>query len=208
MLRNQRGPLERYRDGLSETVENMDSAIEQVQVDGIEAFNEGLIDAVVNFRSLGDVARRVLQQILADMLRLQLMKATLSFLGGAAGVAPGVSASTVASLAPGVGAMMDSPAFAGLFATGGLIPAGQFGIVGEEGPEPVIGTSRGAVVLPNSSLRAGGFAEGGPMIGQINVSVPARADPRLTQSSVSRGVQQGLSRSARKGIAAPAGRSV
>lgn len=42
--------------------------------------------------------------------------------------------------------------FAGGFATGGLIPAGKFGIVGENGPEPIIGTSRGAMVLPNSSL--------------------------------------------------------
>lgn len=43
--------------------------------------------------------------------------------------------------------------FAGMYAKGGLIPTGSFGIVGDAGPEPVIGTSRGAMVLPHSSLR-------------------------------------------------------
>lgn len=52
--------------------------------------------------------------------------------------------------------------FSGMFASGGLIPSGTFGIVGERGPEPVVGTSRGAQVLPNSALRkmenrGGGF---------------------------------------------------
>lgn len=42
--------------------------------------------------------------------------------------------------------------FSGWFADGGLIPNGSFGIVGERGPEPVIGTPQGAQVLPNSSL--------------------------------------------------------
>ncbi|WP_048648944.1 hypothetical protein [Nitratireductor soli] len=49
--------------------------------------------------------------------------------------------------------------FSGFRATGGLIPSGTFGIVGERGPEPVIGTSRGAMVLPNSSLA--GMSSGG-----------------------------------------------
>jgi len=52
----------------------------------------------------------------------------------------------------GIGSAI-SRIFAGFFATGGLIPSGSFGIVGEAGPEPVIGTSQGAKVLPNSALR-------------------------------------------------------
>lgn len=57
--------------------------------------------------------------------------------------------------------------FSGFFADGGLIPNGTFGIVGEEGPEPIIGTSRGAMVLPNSSLSSLG-GERGPMNVTIN----------------------------------------
>lgn len=42
--------------------------------------------------------------------------------------------------------------FAGFFARGGRIPAGQWGIAGEDGPEPVIGP---ATVLPNSAMGGG-----------------------------------------------------
>lgn len=45
-------------------------------------------------------------------------------------------------------------AFAGMFATGGTIPNGQWGIVGEHGPEPVMPTPGGIRVAPNSTLRA------------------------------------------------------
>lgn len=45
--------------------------------------------------------------------------------------------------------------FAGFFADGGLIPSGQFGIVGERGPEMVIGTPGGAQILPSAGGRAG-----------------------------------------------------
>jgi hypothetical protein len=49
--------------------------------------------------------------------------------------------------------------FAGFRAKGGLIPNGTFGIVGEKGPEPVIGTSRGAMVLPNKTLKGMGSGD-------------------------------------------------
>jgi hypothetical protein len=50
--------------------------------------------------------------------------------------------------------------FSGFFADGGTIPAGQWGIAGEQGPEPILGP---ATVLPNSALgygpRDGGFVQ-------------------------------------------------
>ena len=54
--------------------------------------------------------------------------------------------------------------FAGGFYTGGLIPSGQFGIVGERGPEPVISTPRGALVRPNSSLSSAAFRAPAPSL--------------------------------------------
>lgn len=59
------------------------------------------------------------------------------------------------SLGGGGGGLFSSlgSLFSGGHADGGLIPSGTFGIVGERGPEPVIATSAGAKVLPNSSLR-------------------------------------------------------
>jgi hypothetical protein len=90
--------------------------------------------------SLGDVFSRVADQIIADLLRIAIQQAIIKPLAGALFGGEGGGGGALGSL------------FAGFFAKGGLIPAGTFGIVGENGPEPVIGTSRGAAVLPNSAL--------------------------------------------------------
>jgi hypothetical protein len=60
--------------------------------------------------------------------------------------------------------------FAGGFATGGMIPTGKFGIVGEKGPEPIISTARGALVRPNASL--GSFSKSlQPAAASINMPI-------------------------------------
>ncbi len=71
--------------------------------------------------------------------------------------------------------------FSGFHAKGGLIPSGTFGIVGEEGPEPVIGTSRGAMVLPNSTLRQkGNGSQGNDGTLKIDVGVDVDDNGRLS----------------------------
>ena len=75
--------------------------------------------------------------------------------------------------------------FAGFFGTGGLIPVGQFGIVGERGPEPVFGTPRGPMVLPNSSLRAG--SAGGPPPVNINFYGPVSNPEQVKRSAAQAG---------------------
>lgn len=78
--------------------------------------------------------------------------------------------------------------FSGFFATGGLIPNGTFGIVGERGPEPVIGTPAGARVLPNSSLASVLGGEGsarGPITVHINGS-------GLGQSELTQAIEDGI----------------
>lgn len=54
----------------------------------------------------------------------------------------------------GLGGLIASlgSAFKGLFAGGGMIPHGSFGIAGERGPETIISTPRGTVVRPNRAL--------------------------------------------------------
>lgn len=53
--------------------------------------------------------------------------------------------------------------FAGFFADGGLIPNGQFGIVGERGPELAIAGAAGTTVLPSAAF-AGGSGGGAPVV--------------------------------------------
>lgn len=79
--------------------------------------------------------------------------------------------------------------FSGFFAKGGTIPSGSWGIVGERGPEPVIGTSRGTQVLPNSALRSMSSSSG-PQTIHVTVS-GARGNTEI-EAMVRSGVTQGL----------------
>lgn len=102
-------------------------------LDGIEALLTGAKSLT---EVLGDVTRALAQAVLQSMLLGQGPLAGLFGTSNAGG---------------GIGGILGS-LFSGFFAKGGLIPNGTFGIVGERGPEPVIGTSRGAMVLPHSTL--------------------------------------------------------
>lgn len=59
--------------------------------------------------------------------------------------------SAASSLSTIVGGDFLKNLFAGFFAEGGTIPAGQWGIVGENGPEPVYAGRSSATVVPNGS---------------------------------------------------------
>ena len=103
---------------------------------GLMGALHGAIEGKDFFDSIKNLFQRTMQNILHDALsNLETAIFGKGGLGGALGNALG-------------------SIFAGGFATGGLIPTGQFGVVGERGPEPVISTPRGAKVIPNSSLRS------------------------------------------------------
>ncbi|MBU6189532.1 MAG: hypothetical protein KGR68_09455, partial [Betaproteobacteria bacterium] len=98
----------------------------------------------------------------------------------------------VRSVGFGGGANADGTlSFAGLFAGGGLIPDGAWGIVGDAGPEPIRATAGGIEVLPNSSLRAIWGGTGGKP-GTLNVTINGARGNREIQEMVREGVAQGL----------------
>ncbi|MBB99194.1 MAG: hypothetical protein CML67_06615 [Rhodobacteraceae bacterium] len=136
--RAEKQDLREYTDILKGSVSSLAMAVRN---------NENVWDA------MADNALSALDRI-TDKILNEALDAMLQF-NDAAGGSGGGGGGLFGALASGVGDL-----FAGFFAEGGLIPNGTFGIVGERGPEPVIGTSRGAMVLPNSSLRGGGGGGG------------------------------------------------
>ena len=124
--RDTAGPLEAYVRDTPRTIDEMNEAAQRFAVEGLDALTSGLAQAALQAESLGDVARNVFRQIAADLLEAFIRK------------------NVTAPVAR---------AFAGFFADGGTIPKGQWGIVGENGPEPVKSTAGGVKVLPNSALR-------------------------------------------------------
>lgn len=156
--------VERYTRNLNATPEMINEAIDGIKIDGLEALNDGLTRAIMGAENLGDMFSRVADQIIADLLRIAIQQtiirplANLLFGGSGGG---------------GGGGGILSALFAGFFATGGTIPRGQFGIVGERGPEPVFATAGGVGVLPNSSLRAAPTAGSG---GGNTFNIPINID--------------------------------
>lgn len=75
-----------------------------------------------------------------------------------------------------------SDIFAGFFADGGLIPNGQFGIAGENGPEPIWGTSSGTRVMSNPDFMGmlGGLAGRGDT--HVTVNGSGLSQGELTQA--------------------------
>lgn len=163
-------PLERYRREVGDVGRNINDSLEEVQVSGLQALNDGLVDVIMGAKSMGQVFKEVAKQIIADLLRIAIQQLVVKSILNAMGGGGDSSASTAASsIGSGIGSFFKL--FAGGFATGGVIPTGMFGVVGERGPEPVISTPRGALVRPNSTLSSGAFRPAGG-----NVTIPISID--------------------------------
>jgi hypothetical protein len=141
-------------------LEQMEEAYDMVGDVGRTALM-GLVDAMKDGKVEGNELLGILGNVLSMAGQFFLNQGMSGFGGG-----PGKG---IASL------------FAGFFADGGLIPNGSFGIVGEAGPEPVIGTPRGAQVLPHSSLAdVMGGGQGGSL--QVNINGSGLSQSELTQA--------------------------
>ncbi len=153
--RENASPTEQYLRDLENVGKNLDDELSSVAIDGLELLQDELADTILGAQSLGDMFTDVADSIVADLLRIAIQQAIIeplssALLGGGSGE-DGDSG----------GSGLLGGLFAGLFAGGGLIPTGQFGIVGERGPEAVIGTTSGARVLSNADTRSTGALGGG-----------------------------------------------
>lgn len=153
--RQHMSPLERYSYDLKASAANLNEAMESIQVDAMESLNDQLAQALVNFDNLGNVAKNVFKQMLADIIRLQLqqnlskgLSGILGSIGGLFGGGTGFAASAAS------GVNWSAPiAIAGARAAGGPIRAGLPYLVGERGPEIVVPGTSGQVI-PNHELGA------------------------------------------------------
>lgn len=134
--RDNESPIQRYLRDINKTDAEMNEAFQNIAVNGLTSLSDGLADAIVNFKSLGDVAKNVLAQIAADLLRLQIQKAIVGLIGGALG---------------GIGGSVGGIGKAGLKlamrASGGPVEAGMPYIVGERRPELFVPKVSG-MILP------------------------------------------------------------
>jgi len=210
LLRSQEGPLAQYQDSIRATAENMGTEIEAVEVRGLQNLNDGLADAIVGAKNLGDVFHNVAQQIIGDLLRIAIQQQIIkplasllglsggggggglfgSILGGLLGIGGGGGAGVLGS-GFNVGGIDTGISFGGFKAAGGPVSAGMAYIVGEKRPEIFVPDSAGTI-LPDVRGAARGGAGGGR--GDFNLSVTvngARGNAEI-QDMVSAGVRQGI----------------
>lgn len=146
-------PLDRYRKDIADVGVDINEGLEQIQVDGLKTLNDGLVDAITNATSLGDVFSRVADQIIADLIRIAIQQAIIGpLLGGGGGFG---------GLVSGIGNF-----FGGFFANGGNPPVGKVSVVGERGPELFVPKTAGTII-PNNRLNAAGG--GGTIVQQTFV---------------------------------------
>ena len=118
-----------WLDGWKEAMDEYVKAARDSSSQAKELFNtatRGMEDAIVNFAKTGKLSfRSLLQDIAEQLLRSQIRQLMGNVFGGGGGT--------------GGGGNFFSNLFGGFFATGGYIPAGRVGVVGERGPEMVSG---------------------------------------------------------------------
>ena len=67
-------PLEAWRDQSLKTADEVAEAYENVAARGLDALNDGIVDAIMNSKDLGETFSQVAKQILADLLSISVRR--------------------------------------------------------------------------------------------------------------------------------------
>lgn len=143
-------PLQQYRREVGQVGNNINDELESVQVRGLQALNDGLVDVITGAKSLGDVFKNVANQIIADLLRIAVQQMVIMPLLNSMGGGSGMSAGGLGGGGGFLGGLFGGGGGGGL---GGIF-SGLFGGGGGGGSPGGLGSILG-------SMFAGGFATGG-----------------------------------------------
>jgi hypothetical protein len=149
-------PLQAYFNSIPDTAAEINDAFENIAVHGLQTFNDALTDAIVNYRSLGDVGRAVLQGLEADLIKLALQLIEQHTIGAALGSASTAAATAQAAV---LGAAWAGPAALASLASYGAnaIPA-QAAMISTAAIGAVIGAPKatgGRIFGPGSDTSDG-----------------------------------------------------
>lgn len=208
-----RGPLKQYLDALPQTADQVNEALENAAVGGLQDLNDGLTDAVKKMLHLSGAAGDFLGKLIEIGIQRELLiplanelfptgtsgggGGLLGFLGGLFGGGGGGGGGDASSGLAALGGLLG-----GTRAAGGNVVAGVPYLVGENGPEPVIFGASGRV-YPNGALPSLRGATGG-----LTVIAPQHFDLSgvvMTESLIRR--FEARNREYANGVAAQAGRA-
>ena len=161
-------PGERYLDSLKKDAAELNEAYQNVAVDGLRSLNDGLVEAIMGSKSLGDVFKNVANQIIADLLRIAIQQSIIQPLASGLFSAGGIFGTLAGSggSGGGIGGGIGGWSSFGR-ASGGYVAPGQFYRVNEAAsPGRVEGfmSRDGGRIVPlgqMNALQQGGAGQGG-----------------------------------------------
>ncbi len=188
--RDSKGPLGQYLDDIRKVGLNMDDEFEKVAVNGLQSLNDGLTDAIMNSKNLGDVFKSVAKAIIADLIRIAIQQTIVNSLASAFNMSGGGGGGSEASAAAGI-----AKGVAGFFgrASGGYVAPGQTVRVNEQrgGAEYLRMGSQGGTVIPLGQInqRATQPAVQGGGVTTVRLALSGDIDARIDQRSASVAVE-------------------
>ena len=154
----------RYQDSLPIDAESTNKALDSIRTKGLDNLTNGLTDAIMQSKKLGEVFHEISAQIISDLVRIAVQRAITiplanAIFGGSDGGINGVN-------------IMANMALAGARAGGGPVGSGKTYLVGENGPELFTPGMSGSITS-NSALKnlAGGASRSGATLNQtVNIN--------------------------------------
>jgi uncharacterized protein (TIGR02594 family) len=142
-------PFEQFLDSLPKTVGEINDSFQKAALDGLQQFNDGLANAIVSGKSLGDVFHQALTALLTDLIKLseQLAESALFGNGISGAGAEGGFGGFLAKLL-GIGSQA-AGAFS--FGAGGGYDAANANLVG--------GLASGTTYFPGGNTWVGEFGK-------------------------------------------------
>ena len=151
------------------------------------------------FTSFKDLAKGIFSDINQILLKQALQGFGVTGQGGMVnsllGSLGGMFGGGGAGAGVGIGSMISSAAsmFGGFFADGGKLKPGQFGIVGERGPELAFAGNSPLNIMPNNSMAAAGA----PVTVNMNIQTPDAKSFRQSQSQIAANMARAMERGKR-----------
>lgn len=92
--RDTAGPLERYFDNAKKDAAELNEAYESIAVDGLGSVRDALTETAAEYLKLGGVAGKVINSIIADLIRLFIQQQITGLVGSLFGAATGAPTGT------------------------------------------------------------------------------------------------------------------
>lgn len=141
-------PLEAYLDQIPQTSDEINDAMEKIEVEGLDRLQDGIMGLIDGSKSFGEVWQDLTKNIISGLIKIGLQQAIIKPLGGLLfGGGSGGGGGLLGSIFGGI----VKGSVKGARANGGMTSPGRY-LVGERGAE-IVDIGANANVIPNSRLR-------------------------------------------------------